>query len=87
MSYAESMTFLYYCFLWLALSMLSFFLAIVAKYHSYRSLTIILVGNACYAGLLATGSTIIQASNMLFNRCYMSQQSIIHAYLWLYISR
>ncbi len=61
------------------------FLVIVARYSSCRTLPILLVGNACCAGLLATGSTIIQAINMLLNRCYPSQECIIHAYL-LYVS-
>lgn len=61
------------------------FLGIVAKYSTCRTIPIILVGNACCAGLLVTGPTILQASNMFHNRCYISQQCIINVYL-LFVS-
>ncbi len=42
-----------------------------------NTIPITFVENVCCARLLATGSTIIQAKNMLLNQYYMSQQCIV----------
>jgi hypothetical protein len=67
----------------LALVAALLFLFIVARYRTYRVLSVILVANTCCAGLVATDARVSQAISMLFGFCYYSEQCVLTAHFYM----
>ena len=59
------------------------FLSVVVRCRVCQTLSILLVANSCYAGLVATGAGTAQALSMLCNRCYHSHSCVVQAYFFM----